>query len=89
MVHHAADYSDQGSQGHSAYLRDVPRERRADLHHKERLRRHGIMSMETYEKMQEWGHIYHELARAEEDIEAVHTHDAREVLARTRLKYAL
>ena len=48
-----------------------------------------FMSMETYEKMQEWGHIYHELARAEEDIEAGHTYDAREVLARTRLKYAL
>ena len=48
-----------------------------------------FMSMETYENMQERGHIYREIARAEEDIEARRTYDAREALARTRLKYVL
>ena len=45
-----------------------------------------FMSMETYENMQERGHIYREIARAEEDIEARRTYDAREALARMRMK---
>ena len=48
-----------------------------------------FMSMETYENMQERGHICREVARAEEDIEAGRVHDARETLAHMRLKYAL
>ena len=48
-----------------------------------------FMSMETYENMQERGHIYREIARAEEDIEAGRVHDARETLADVRAKYAL
>ena len=45
-----------------------------------------FMSMETYENMQERRHIYREIARAEEDIEARRTYDAREALARMRMK---
>ena len=45
-----------------------------------------FMSMETYENMQERGYIYREIARAEEDIEARQTYDAREALARMRMK---
>ena len=45
-----------------------------------------FMSMETYERMQHLAHIYREIARAEEDIEAGRTYDAREALARMRMK---
>ena len=48
-----------------------------------------FMSMETYENMQERGHICREIARAEEDIETGRVHDARTALADVRAKYAL